>query len=144
MPVTIEIQNLQTKIPISPAAIKTAIRKVLKKLELKDGLLSFVFVDDRKMRAVNKCYLNHDYATDVLTFDLSEGNLEGEIVISLQTAKRNAAEYGNSLQAEIVLYMVHGVLHLLGYDDHRPSDTKKMRAKEKQLLSSPLRSRREK
>lgn len=96
-------------------------------------------MDDRKIRTVNRRYLKHDYATDVLTFDLctkkKRGVVEGEIVISAQTAKRNAAEYGTNVKNEIVLYMTHGVLHLLGYDDHSPSGIKKMRAKEKQLLS---------
>jgi len=111
----------------------------LKRLKLVGGHLSFVFVDDRKIRTVNRRYLKHDYATDVLTFDLctkkKRGVVEGEIVISAQMAQRNAAEYGVSVKSEVLLYMVHGVLHLLGYDDHSPSGIKKMRAKEKQLLS---------
>jgi len=94
-------------------------------------------VDDRKIRALNRRYLRHDYATDVITFDWSEGKglwLEGEILISAQTAKRNAAQYTTNVKDEILLYMVHGVLHLLGYDDHSPSDVKKMRAKEDVLM----------
>lgn len=84
---------------------------------------------------LNQKYLRHDYATDVLTFDMgSKAVLEAEIIISAQTAQRNAAEYGVSVKSEIVLYMIHGVLHVLGYDDHTPSGIKKMRRKEAELM----------
>lgn len=77
--------------------------------------------------------------TDVLTFDWSPqsnfDSIEGEIIISAQTAKRNSAEYGASVKDEILLYMIHGVLHLLGYDDHDSAQIKKMRAQEKKLLA---------
>ncbi len=138
MPVTIEIQNLQTRIPLKHSHLIKPIQKVLKVQKIVRGQLSFVFVDDKKMRFLNKKYLGHDYATDVLTFDLKEFAapevIDGEIIVSLQTAKRNAAEYGTSFQDEALLYMIHGVLHLLGYEDHSPSEIKKMRAQEKKLM----------
>ena len=83
--------------------------------------------------------MRHDYATDVLTFDSTAKDrrspIEGEIIISVQTAKQNAVEYGVNLKEEIMLYMIHGVLHLLGYEDHSLSGIKKMRKKEKDLMS---------
>ncbi len=138
MPVIIEIQNLQTTIPLNCDKLNKIIQKVLKVQRIASGHLAFVFVNDTKIRALNKKYLRHDYATDVLTFDWSEkkrsSSIDGEIVISTQMAKRNAAEYKVSAHDEILLYMIHGVLHLLGYEDHSSSGIKKMRAQEKKLM----------
>jgi len=105
------------------------------------------FVSDRKIRSLNKKYLNHDYATDVLSFDLRSSFsvpfprgrgrrfLIGEIVVSTDTAVKNAAIYGTSVKREIILYLIHGILHLLGYDDHTPQEIQTMRRKEAQLLA---------
>ena len=84
------------------------------------------------MRAINKKYLNHDYVTDVLTFDL--GQSTSEIIICPQIAYANAREHRSSTENEIVLYVIHGILHLAGYDDHKPHDTLKMRKMEKELI----------
>ncbi len=135
----IEIKNLQTKIPISLLSIKAVIRKILKKEGIIPACLSIVFVTNRKMKAMNKKYLRHDYATDVITFDLRECKdpkvMNGEIIISAEMAANNAREFGVPVKKEIVLYVVHGILHLLGYDDHSPSQIKKMRAKEQELMA---------
>jgi rRNA maturation RNase YbeY len=84
------------------------------------------------MRSINKKYLGHDYVTDVLTFDL--GVNAGEIIICPQAALSNAKRYQTSTENEIILYVIHGILHLAGYDDHRPKDTLKMRRMESRLL----------
>ncbi len=88
------------------------------------------------MYALNKKYLKHHYTTDILTFNLSDNKnkLVGEIIISTDEALKNAKIYKTLPRQEIILYVVHGILHLLGYDDHSPSDIKKMRAKEQELL----------
>jgi len=106
--------------------------------------LSFVFVTDRTIKALNKKYLQRNHATDVLAFDLStdelsskksKASLTGEIIISVEAAVKNAKLYHATLKAEITLYVIHGILHLLGYDDHSSSDIKRMRAKEQELLN---------
>lgn len=83
--------------------------------------------------------MRHDFATDVLTFDWKEKasafDIDGEIIISVQTAKRNALEYDASVHGEILLYMIHGILHLCGFNDKSLSDVKRMRDKEKQLMA---------
>jgi probable rRNA maturation factor len=94
--------------------------------------LSIVFVGDRRMRAINKKFLGHDYVTDVLTFDLGEG--QGEIIICPGKAGMNAKAHQSSTQKEIVLYAVHGILHLAGYEDKSPEGIRQMRAMEKELL----------
>jgi len=86
------------------------------------------------MRAVNKKYLGHDYVTDVITFDLGGGS--GEIIICPQVAGVNAREYKNSTEHEIILYVIHGILHLAGYDDHSPQDIHQMRLMENKLLKN--------
>jgi len=96
-------------------------------------VLSIVFVGAKRMRAVNLKYLKHDHATDVLTFDLDE-NLS-EIIICPQIAHINAKEHRNSTQKEIILYVIHGILHLAGYDDHSPQDILQMRKMEIKLLN---------
>ena len=84
------------------------------------------------MRAINKKYLKHDYVTDVLTFDLGSGI--GEIIICPQVAQANAKAHQTSTDKEIILYVIHGILHLAGYDDHSPQDILQMRKMEKELL----------
>ena len=101
--------------------------------------MSLVFVTDQKIQSIHKKYLKRNTPTDVITFDLREGRkrkrvMDGEIVISAQTALRQAKEYGTTPFEELVLYAIHGVLHLLGYDDYSPADIKRMRAQESRLM----------
>ena len=84
------------------------------------------------MRAVNKKYLKHDYATDVLSFALGEGFCE--MIICPRIACANAKAHQTSTEEEIILYVVHGILHLAGYDDHFSKDIVQMRRMEKELL----------
>ncbi len=106
-----------------------------------------MFVTNCGIRILNKKFLGHDYATDVLAFDLTDGEIsrqrgrkkfcqiEGEIIISAMKASENARKFETSPQEELVLYVVHGILHLLGYDDHRQSDIKRMRKKEQEVMA---------
>jgi len=84
------------------------------------------------MRAINQKYLKHDYVTDVLTFDLGENC--AEIIICPQVALSNAKEHQTSTDDEIILYVIHGILHMAGFDDHSPGDALQMRKMEKELL----------
>jgi probable rRNA maturation factor len=93
--------------------------------------LSIVFVGTRRMRALNKKYLEHDYVTDVLSFDL--GTSQGEIIICPGMASANAKAHQTSTEEEIVLYVVHGILHLAGFDDKSPEGMRRMRSMEKEL-----------
>lgn len=102
------------------------------------------------MRSLNKKYLHHDFATDVLAFDLKEDVLSaqrrsvsfkelkraiiGEIIISTERAMAQAKTYQTTCRKELLLYIVHGILHLQGYDDHDPQKTARMRLKEQELL----------
>jgi probable rRNA maturation factor len=93
--------------------------------------------DDPTIHELNQRYLQHDYATDVLSFLLASapGLLEGEIVVSADTAARMAPDYGWSIDDELLLYAIHGALHLVGFDDQTPEAAATMREKEQFYLS---------
>lgn len=97
----------------------------------KPGDISVIFCSDRYILDVNIKYLQHDYFTDIITFDYCEGNrISGDLFISIDSVKENAVHYGVDFENELDRVMVHGVLHLLGYDDHTPEDISVMREKE--------------
>lgn len=108
------------------AALRTGRRR--------EARLSFVLMGDREIRKVNKQFLGHDYATDVITFPLEEDRIEAEICISVETARRQAAEYGVSVAEELARLAVHGVLHLTGLDDGDEAARAAMRAREDACL----------
>lgn len=126
------ISNFQRKIPIPIPKVQTVLRLACRKLRSKIPELSVVFVGERRMRRLNKEYLGHDHATDVITFGY------GEIIICPAVAARHAKRYGNTLEGELILCAVHGVLHLCGYDDRSPADVKRMRQKETEILGTIL------
>lgn len=100
------------------------------------GDISIIFCSDPYILDINIRYLHHDYFTDIITFDYTEGDrLSGDLFISLDTVRANAAEYGSDFETELNRVMVHGVLHLIGYDDHSSADKKLMREKEDYYLS---------
>ena len=102
----------------------------------KVGNISIIFCSDNYILDVNQKYLQHDYFTDIITFDYCEGDkLSGDLFISVDTVWENAIEYGTEFNDELNRVMVHGVLHLIGYDDHCDEDIKEMRAKENYYLS---------
>jgi len=101
---------------------------------IKNQTLSLSFVDDNFIRDLNKKYRNKDTATDVLSFSLNEDNILGDIVISISTAERNAEKYGNTLLKELCKLVVHGTLHLLGYDHEIEDEAKVMEDKEEYCL----------
>ena len=99
------------------------------------GNISVIFCSDNYILDVNRKYLQHDYFTDIITFDYCEGDiLSGDLFISVDSVKENAAEYGTSFKDELNRVIVHGLLHLIGYDDHTEDDVRTMRSKEDYYL----------
>ena len=95
------------------------------------GPLSIIFCSDHYILDVNMRYLQHDYFTDIITFDYCEGDLvSGDLFISIDSVRENAALYGTEFEDELDRVIVHCVLQLLGYDDHTPEETAVMREKE--------------
>ena len=98
--------------------IKKFLEKVIRDKGKMPGDLKFIFTDDEKILEINNKFLKHNYYTDVISFDDSKGkNVNGEIYISMETLKRNADQYNVRIKEEIVRVMVHGLLHLCGYND---------------------------
>ena len=99
------------------------------------GALSIIFCSDHYILDINQKYLQHDYFTDIITFDYREGNvLSGDLFISVDSVRENALEYGTTFEDELNRVMVHGVLHLAGYDDHTEEEQRIMRQKENYYL----------
>lgn len=119
---------------------KTDIEKNIEKLVINEnrilGDVNYILCSDNYLLNINREYLNHDYFTDVISFDYCEDNvISGDIFISVDTVLDNAKEYGATFENELERVMIHGVLHFVGYNDKTESDQKTMRAKENQYLS---------
>lgn len=100
------------------------------------GEIAVIFCSDKFILDVNIKYLQHDYYTDIITFDYCEGStLSGDLFISVDSVRENAAFYGVPFDDELSRVIVHGLLHLIGYDDHTEDDVAVMRAKENHYLS---------
>lgn len=100
------------------------------------GEVGVIFCSDPYLLDINRKYLGHDYYTDIITFDYCEGDLlSGDLFISIDTVRDNAAFYGTTFENELHRVIVHGVLHLMGYDDHSDADTAAMRAAENRALA---------
>ena len=155
-PNNISVVNLQKRIPLKIQPILKAAQTILRHEGIRAGELSIVFVTDSRIKSLNKKYLKENYQTDVLSFpNALVGNpdkamigpptgktfggdnfeVSGEIIISTDTALKNARIYHVTPHREILLYVVHGILHLLGYDDRRACDIQKMRRKEQTLMN---------
>ncbi len=99
------------------------------------GAINIIFCSDNYILDVNQRYLQHDYFTDIITFDYCEGNtLSGDLFISVDSVRENAIFYKTEFKEELDRVIVHGLLHLIGYDDHTPSQQEQMRSKENYYL----------
>ena len=134
--IQIDINNRQTNQPVQQTRLKEAVRKVLLEEGISRATISLAVVDDQTIRDLNRRYLQHDEPTDVLSFELArdEGHLEGEIVVSAETAMETAERLGCRAEDELLLYVIHGALHLVGYDDTSQEARDVMREREQYYL----------
>lgn len=101
----------------------------------KVGEIAYIFVDDKKILNVNQQYLQHDYYTDIITFDYSDNDtISGDIFISLDTVRSNAEQIGTTYEQELSRVIIHGILHLCGINDKGPGEREKMEAAEDKAL----------
>ena len=121
--------------------IQTVSKQVLSELKQADSQLSVLVCTDAFIRPLNKSYRNKDKPTDVLSFSQREGDfgfaedsILGDVIVSLDTAKRQAIEKQHSLEKEMCILLIHGILHLLGYDHIEDQEAEIMEAKERELL----------
>lgn len=105
---------------------RTIVRAVCAGEKVRIGELSFVILNDGRIRTINRKFLGHDYVTDVITFPLEEEGLTAEIFINVRQAARQAKEYGVSLKNELTRLVVHGTLHALGYSDTTKAERERM------------------
>lgn len=122
---------------VDSKAILRAARTTLSAHKRTCATLSITLVDDQTMTDLHGRYMDQYSPTDVMTFDLADNadTVDAEIVISVDTATREAQRRGHSIADEVVLYVIHGLLHLLGYDDHTDDDARKMHERENELLT---------
>jgi probable rRNA maturation factor len=138
----INVRNLQRKIPVNVGGLENFAAGIVKAcLQLRKGKQTdlrnvrevFIWlISDRRMALLHRRFLGKTGPTDVLTFQ------HGEIFISVDTARRNARAFANSLMRELTLYIVHGLLHLHGFDDQTPSEARKMKAAQEKILRCAL------
>ena len=118
--------------------LRQAVRAILRDAQVRSAEVSLAVVSDQQIQQLNRRYLQHDYPTDVLSFRLDDGtdpvSLEGEVVVSWDTACRTAERIGWRSHDELLLYVIHGCLHLVGYQDHTSAERKQMRAREAEYL----------
>lgn len=111
------------------------IKKVAASYGRKVGEIGYMFVNDEKILEVNNEYLGHDYYTDIITFDYDEGDvLNGDLVISLDTVRTNAQQFGKPYNEELHRVIIHGILHLCGINDKGPGERQQMEAAENRAL----------
>ena len=134
----IEIADQQSR-PVRDQCLISAVKQIFTDHGIVRSELSIAIVDDAAIRQLNKQYLNHDYETDVISFvldyDEESSFLAGQLIVSTDTAAKMAAEVGGSMQDELLLYVIHGALHLVGLDDKNPSDAAEMRLAERKYLA---------
>jgi probable rRNA maturation factor len=153
-PAGIEINNHQSHVRITDRDVRAIVRAVFTAEQVAGGTLSVVLADNATVRRVNREFLRHDYDTDVLSF-LFESTLvgvrdakpsgamrrgqrlhiDGEVLASAEMAAQMAGRFGWSAREELTLYLVHGLLHLCGYDDLTPPERRIMRGRERVILA---------
>lgn len=132
----IALSNQQSRHPVDEPRLTAAATAVLRDSEFSSAAISLAIVDDDTIHDLNRRHLDHDWPTDVLSFVLEDDgdHLEGEVILSADTAAAAAEELGSSAADEQLLYVIHGMLHLVGYDDKADAEAQDMRAAESRFL----------
>lgn len=133
----ITFQTEQIEIPdVDQTKVREWIKKVASSYDKRVGEIAYFFCNDEKILEVNREYLQHDYYTDIITFDYCEGNrISGDIFISLDTVRSNSEMLGTEYQIELHRVIIHGVLHLCGINDKGPGEREIMEAAEDKALA---------
>lgn len=133
----ITFQTIHTEMPaISQAQVRAWVEAVAAGYGRRVGDIAYIFVDDEEILRVNRQFLQHDYYTDIITFDYSEGDvISGDLFISLDTVRTNAEQVGATYEQELNRVIIHGILHLCGINDKGPGEREIMEAAENKALS---------
>ena len=134
----IAVRNLQKIVKINRSCLKNLVKKICNFLNLNKGYLSLVFADNEVVKELNRRYLKKNNPTDVLAFDLTDNfqpqELSAEVIISVEKAEENSKIFSTDLREELLLYIIHGLLHLSGFEDKTSLQKKEMRKKEKEII----------
>ena len=137
----ITILNQQDLLKVPHSTLRRVARCVLEKFGEERSQLSIVLVSDETIATYNERYLSHQGPTDVISFPQRDGDIPsprqellGDVMVSVERAKAQAEEYGHGVEEELVLLVIHGILHLLGWDDQSPEDRAEMEAQQLRLL----------
>ncbi|MGD9898144.1 MAG: rRNA maturation RNase YbeY [Calditrichaceae bacterium] len=130
----IQIHQLNPEIKVTEEQLLNVCDVVCSELEFSGGSCNFIFVDDSTLSKMHDTFLNDPEPTDVITFDLGDDEIEGEVYISFERAIEHADFYSVSPEEEIVRLMIHGLLHLKGYDDRSEDDQSEMKTVENHLV----------
>ncbi len=138
--IELSLRNRQTDRPVNLPMLRRLIRSLLRdEFNAPVAQLCVHLVSPDEMAALNEQYLNHEGSTDVITFDHAEDDsseeIYGELFISVADAVKQGREFAATWQSELVRYVVHGILHLRGYDDIDPADRKTMKKEENRIMS---------
>lgn len=135
----VEVSDTQTRLKLDPDSLVRLVRQVLRAEGVQRATISLAIVDDATIQVLNRRHLEHDWPTDVISFLFSEPDdleLSGELVVSAETALTTARDAAGPAFDELALYLVHGLLHLLGHDDTTDAARSSMRKRESELLAS--------
>ena len=134
MPITFDSDNIEFP-NIKKRETSAWIKKIANSYNKKIGDVGYLFCNDEKILEINRQYLDHDFYTDIISFDYSEGDIiSGDIFISLDTVRTNSQKYNTDYQEELYRVIIHGVLHLCGLDDKLEEDAIRMRESENSAL----------
>jgi len=133
----IDVANQQSRLSVNKPRLRSAVKAVLEGEAIAQAQISVAVVDDETISRLNCQYLKQDHATDVLSFLLEQDGdrLEGEVIVSGETAAATAGRYGWSGEDELLLYVIHGALHLAGYRDETRGEKLRMRRRERAYLA---------
>ena len=133
---SVDVINEQDDIEIDEEKIKFICSKIISDAGFRTGHLGVVLTDNTTIRVLNREYLEHDCPTDVISFglELTEEHLEADVVVSAEVAKERCKEFDTDEEPEIYLYVIHGTLHLVGYDDKEKEQIQIMRRMEAKYL----------
>lgn len=122
--------------PLKKRVVSAWVKAVAAQYGKRVGEIAYIFVDDEKILEVNRQYLQHDYYTDIITFDYTEEDvISGDLFISLDTVRSNAGQVGATYEQELYRVIIHGILHLCGINDKGPGERAIMEAAENRALA---------
>ncbi len=133
--ISFQNQNISFSVD-KPQKIKRWIKNSIKYYKREVGEITYIFTNDESLIKINEQFLNHDFFTDIITFDYCDANIiAGDIFISIDRIKENSLIFKTSFYEELFRVLIHGILHLVGFNDHSESEKKEMRRQENICLT---------